>query len=299
LHYRSLKMPAGRASLQMTLISQGRSVQALTGAVSGSGTVTLERASIAGLDPRAFEVAIRASDSGQATDDARLRQIVDPVLAAGTLPVTSAQIPFNIRDGRLRVDAATLDAANARAIISGGYDFAADQTDIRASLTSTATGTASSRPEIQLFVVGPPDALNRTVDVGSLSSWLAVRTIDRETRRLDAIERGEPPPADPASIPPATAALPSTTVPDAGPLEVPLPGRDPRRPQPRAKAAPPRPPQLGGPSSAPQPSAPQPIASQVAPLPPPVEVRPPPGPPAQAKPKPRPPLPLRPPANNP
>ena len=147
--------------------------------------------------------------------------------------------------------------------------------------------------------MGPPDALNRTVDVGSLSSWLAVRTIDRETRRLDAIERGEPPPADPPSIPPATAALPSTTVPDAGPLEVPLPGRDPRRPQPRAKAAPPRPPQLGGPSSAPQPSAPQPIASQVAPLPPPVEVRPPPGPPAQAKPKPRPPLPLRPPANNP
>ena len=66
----------------MTLASQGRSASALTGALSGSGTVTLESAAIAGLDPRAFEAAIRASDGGQATDDARLRQIVEPVLSA-------------------------------------------------------------------------------------------------------------------------------------------------------------------------------------------------------------------------
>ena len=71
LRYRNLAMPAGRASMQMTLASQGRSASALTGALSGSGTVTLESARIAGLDPRAFDVAIRASDSGQAKDDAR------------------------------------------------------------------------------------------------------------------------------------------------------------------------------------------------------------------------------------
>ena len=62
LRYRNLGMPTGRASMQMTLTSQGRSAAALTGALSGSGTVTLESAQIAGLDPRAFEIAIRASD---------------------------------------------------------------------------------------------------------------------------------------------------------------------------------------------------------------------------------------------
>ena len=55
-------MPTGRASAQMTLMSQGRSAAALTGALSGNGTVKLESADIAGLDPRAFDVAIRASD---------------------------------------------------------------------------------------------------------------------------------------------------------------------------------------------------------------------------------------------
>ena len=42
LHYRGLKMPTGRSSAQMTLMTQGRSVEALTGALSGNGTVKLE-----------------------------------------------------------------------------------------------------------------------------------------------------------------------------------------------------------------------------------------------------------------
>jgi AsmA-like C-terminal region/AsmA family len=298
LRYRSLAIPAGRTSLQMTLASQGRSASALTGALSGSGTVTLESARVAGLDPRAFDVAIRASDEGRATDDIKLRQIVEPALSAGALSVKSAQIPFNIRDGRLRVGATTLDAEGARAIISGGYDVPADQADIRASLVSTGVGASASRPEIQLFAVGSPDALDRTVDVAALSSWLAVRAIDRETRRLDSIERGEPPPALPASIPPPAAAQPSAAVPDAlapdQPLsEVPLPGRDPRRPPAKPKVSVPRPPVVP-----PSPNAPV-MSQQLAPLPPPIEVRPAPGIARPPKPPPRPPLVLTPPIASP
>jgi uncharacterized protein involved in outer membrane biogenesis len=292
LRYRALAMPAGRASMQMTLASQGRSASALAGALSGSGSLTLESARIAGLDPRAFEAAIRSSDNGQATDDIKLRQIVERALSAGGLAVASAQIPFNIKDGRLRVGATTLDAEGARAIVSGGYDIAADQTDIRTALTSTTAGSATGRPEIQIFAVGSPDALDRTVDVAALSSWLAVRAIDRETRRLDSIERGEaPPPALPASIPPPAMALPPADapvvkLPDLPSSEVPVPGRDPRRPVPKPRISAP-PPALPLPSNAPV------VSQQVAPLPPPIEVRPAPGP--VAKPKPRPPLVLTPP----
>jgi AsmA-like C-terminal region len=289
LRYRTLVMPAGRMSMQMALASQGRSASALTGALSGSGTVTLESARVAGLDPRAFDAAIRASDNGKATNDAALRQIVDPVLSGGALSVKSAQIPFNIGDGRLRVGATTLEADDARAIISGGYDIPANQADIRASLVSTAAGHATSGPEIQLFAAGPPDALNRTVDVAALSSWLAVRAIDRETRTLDSLERGEPP-ALPASLPPHVAAPPPAVAPDAGtsgkpPFEV--PHRAPSRPR------------VGAPVGAPHPPGPAApvVGQQVAPLPPPIEIRPAPG--TERHPRPRPPLVLTPPATNP
>ncbi len=42
LRYRALAMPVGRTSMQMTLSSEGRSASALTGALSGSGTLTVE-----------------------------------------------------------------------------------------------------------------------------------------------------------------------------------------------------------------------------------------------------------------
>ncbi len=293
LRYRTLAMPAGRASMQMTLASRGRSASALAGALSGSGSLTLESARIAGLDPRAFDAAIRASDGGQATDDVKLRQIVEPALSAGSLAVASAQIPFNIREGRLRVGATTLDAEGARATVSGGYDIAADQTDIRVALTSSVAGSTTGRPEIQIFAAGSPDALDRTVDVAALSSWLAVRAIDRETRRLDLIERGEvPPPALPASIPPPAMAQPPAetapvaVLPDLPMSEVPIPGRDPRRAAPKPRLSAP------SPSVPPAPNAPV-VSQQVAPLPPPIEVRPAPAP--AVKPKPRAPLVLTPP----
>jgi large subunit ribosomal protein L24 len=281
--------------MQMTLTSQGRSAAALIGALSGSGTVTLEAAKIAGLDPHAFEVAVRASDSGQARDDIRLKAIVEPVLAAGSLSVGSVQLPFTIRDGRMRVAATAVDAQGVRAVLSGGYDIPADQADIRASLALTLATPTSGRPEIQLFAAGTPDAMTRTVDVAALSSWLAVRAIDHETRRLDAIERGEPPPPPPTpvSIPKAPDAE-EDPGPKVEPLKnVPLPAAHPRRAkQPKAASPPPRP--------APPPPvavAPPPPAQQAAPLPPPIEVRPAPG--AVAKPKPKPPLALTPQVANP
>lgn len=289
LRYRDLALPKGRASVQMTLTSQGRSVSALTGALAGNGTVTLDAAEISGLNPRAFEIAIRASDGGQVSDDNRLRQLVEPALSAAPIAVASAQIAFTIRDGRLRVGATPLEAKNARAIVSGGYDIPADQADIRASLTPIMTGLSGAPPEIQLFAAGPPDKLSRTIDLTPLSSWLAVRTIDRETRRLDAIERGDPPPA--------TAALPTLVSPEPAPepalADVPMPGRDPRRPPPKVRVEPKAAPTPKAPLAAPAVPSPPLASQQVAPLPPPIDVRPAPGPPP-AKPRPKPPLVLTP-----
>jgi len=186
----------------------------------------------------------------------------------GALSVRSAQIPFTIRDGRLRVEATTLDAQGARTVISGGYDIPADQADIRASIAPTSAGFASGHPEIQLFTTGTPDKLNRSIDVSALSSWLAVRTIDRETKRLDAIERGERPPVLPASTPPPALTLPpAASSQEPSTSDAPVPAPAPRHIPPRPRISAPRPPQ-----------AVPPLASQqLAPLPPPVEVHPLPG----------------------
>lgn len=256
LKYRALALPGGKASVQATLSSEGRSLAALSNALSGSGVVTLENARIAGLDAAVFDTALRAADIA-VLNDARLRTIIEPQLAQGALAISTAQIPFDIRDGRLRVGATTLDAEKARVTISGGYDMPADQADIRANLSSTVLGTPTSRPELQLFLHGTPEALERSLDVSALSSWLSLQSIERETRRLDQLEKSGP---SPAPTPPRSEAAP--------PAATPTPAGDPRKrvSVPKAPAAPaPLPPRVTAQD--------QPLA----PLPPPIVVRPAPG----------------------
>ncbi|MES2750010.1 MAG: AsmA-like C-terminal region-containing protein [Pseudomonadota bacterium] len=282
LRYRGLAMPKGQAALDMSLAGQGRSAAGLAGALSGAGSLTLKDARIAGLDPRAFEVAMRASDGGQATDDVALQGVVEPVLDAGVLTVPSAEIAFTIKDGRLRVETATLNAERARAVIAGGYDLLADQADIRAVMSPVTTRPIMGRPEIRVDLHGSPDRLARSIDVAALSSWLAIRAIDRETRRLDQLERGVTPNLESDDL----WEEPLSNAEPIPPSEVKIPNRDPRRKSTKQKAvpavaAPPVwSPQVPAPGSS---SASQP---QVQPLPPPIDIKPAPG--AMRAPKPRP-----------
>ncbi|NEV79688.1 AsmA-like C-terminal region-containing protein, partial [Rhodopseudomonas sp. BR0C11] len=346
----ALALPPGKLSLQATLASSGRSASALTGALSGGGTVMLSQAAISGLDPSAFVVAIRAADQGQPVDADHLAKLVEPALRAGPLKVDSAQFPISVSDGRFKLVPTTLQAKDARAVVSGGYDVAAGQADLRVALIQ-AEPAQELPPEIRIFAAGPPDRMEWSVDLSGLSSWLSIRRIDRETRKLQMLEQGGkpaaaadppaptqspakadrapaqtsslPPPAGPAkpdSVP-ATTRAPSgnpqavpKTVPEAAPqpaapgigqgaaispappVTPPLPDADPRRvtPKPRAQPQQPSQPQPQT-SSQPQASTAAPSTSRekLAPLPPPLEIKPAPG---DARPsRPRPPLMLSPP----
>ncbi|MGP8122137.1 MAG: AsmA family protein, partial [Xanthobacteraceae bacterium] len=267
LAWRGLAAPAGKTSLQLAVSGHGRTAGVITGALSGGGTVSIEQAKIGGLDPQAFDVAIAASDAGKVGGEGALRGLLTTALKGAPLSVAAAQIPFSLRDGGLRVPPTTLDGDGARLVVSGGYDITADQFDLRAELTSTRAGTNTDRPEIEIFAHGSPERLNTTIDVGLFSSWLAVRAIDRETRRLEQLERGEPVAPPP---PPATAAIPAPPAPaDAPSIDAPAPGRDLRhaapRPRPTPSVQPPPPPQANA------------TPGLVPPLPPPIEVRPAPG----------------------
>jgi large subunit ribosomal protein L24 len=226
LRYRGLAMPEGKASFQVSLASKGRSASALSGALSGAGAVTLNDARIAGLDPRAFESAVRASDDGRATDDASLLAVVEPALAGGVLSVQAAQIPFAIKDGRFRIEPTVLEAPRTRATVSGGYDPAADQMDARVVLSAAVLKPATRRPEIRIDLNGSPYRPVRSIDLASLSSWLAMRSIDRQTQKLDQFERGvsigsEPEPMSLDEELPHVEPIPKA--------EVRIPNRDPRR----------------------------------------------------------------------
>lgn len=266
LRFAQLSLPASRVSAQLSLQAAGRSAASLIGSLSGNGTVKLESARLSGVDPAAFEAAIRASDQG-VTDTARLRDVAERALGTGPLNISDVEFPLTLRAGRLRLDNTTVIADAAQLAVSGSYDIAAADLDLRASLVSlVAKGPpAAGRPEIRVVLRGPADAPVRNVDTSPLIGWIAVRAIDRETQRLDYLDRTGPPrtPMSPAPEPgPATLPAPggsTVAVPQDAPPSIMAPGA-PSAPRP----APPR--RAAVPETAPLPSLP--------PLPPPIDVRP-------------------------
>jgi large subunit ribosomal protein L24 len=249
----------------------GRTPAALIGSLRGAGTITLERATIAGLAPAAFDVVIRAVDRGLTVDAAKIRDMMEAALQSGGLLVARGDGAFSISAGQVRWGSVVASAEGADVTFSGLVDLSAWALDARLILSSSASapGVAAGRPDVFIALKGPMAKPSRTVDVSAFTGWLTLRAVERQSKQLEALESerqaatvattppttGSVPPAPPAApTPPAAIRV---TPPDADPQ---TPARTPETPVP---PAPPR--------RALAPSAP-PIA--VPALPPPVEIRP-------------------------
>jgi large subunit ribosomal protein L24 len=230
----------------------------LIGSLNGGGTISIESARLPSLDPRAFSVAIQAADEGLPITAKKLNEVVGAALAKGDLMVPRADGAVTIVAGRATVSNLIAHGEGADLNLSGTLDLAKQTIDARLTLSGPGEGGApgSARPDLFLRLQGRAAAPERTVDVSALVNWLMLRSLDRETRRMEAIEREK----QSSTAASESAAITSKTEPANG-----------------AAAA--RPPKADvPPSAAPKRSEAHSLAGDHAPtLPPPMEIRPAPG----------------------
>ncbi len=202
----------GQAALTLELEGMGRSPRALVGSLSGTGTLTLDHARIAALDPAVFVTAMSKADQGLPIDAPRVRDVAKSGLDAGPLVVPHAEATLNIGAGVARIDMFKARAEAADLAVTGSYNFSDARIDLRLAMSGPAAG-ASLQPEITVYLRGPSAAPERVLDVSSLTGWLALRAVDRHTRKIEAMEQGraaEEAPAQPEK--PAQDAEPATSV---------------------------------------------------------------------------------------
>jgi large subunit ribosomal protein L24 len=181
---------SGRLGLSAELEGNGLSPASLVGSLTGAGTIALEDAQIAGLDPRAFGAAVSAADKGMAIDTPRIRDIVATMLDGGALVVPRLDAAFAVNAGQLRTGPTLIYAQGANLNLLANADLAESTLDARMTLfgPSVSQGTNTTRPEILVMLKGPLAAPRRTVDVAALSAWLMLRSVERQARHIDAIE---------------------------------------------------------------------------------------------------------------
>src|SRR5262249_29703387 len=182
---------AGRITLQFTTHGAGLSAAALVGALSGNGTATLDGLQISGFDPKALDAAVRAADRGVGLDAVRIGDVVRTALDAGRLHVPALAGTVTVDAGRVALAPLAAPAEGADVGITGSYDLGADALDLRFVLTGSPKGDApdGQRPQLSIALKGPLEAPRRSVDVGPLVSWLTMRSLDLEAKRLQAAEQ--------------------------------------------------------------------------------------------------------------
>ncbi|HWP15706.1 MAG TPA: AsmA-like C-terminal region-containing protein, partial [Xanthobacteraceae bacterium] len=180
----------GRVALQADFEGAGLSPASLIGSLNGSGAITLEDAQLSGLDPRAFNAAVRAADQAIAVDAPRIRDIVATVLDGGRLAVPRLDAAVTINAGQVSVAHTTVLGQGADLTMSGSADLADASIDARLTLAGPviSDGANSMRPEILVALKGPYGAPKRSIDVAALSGWLVLRSVERQSKQISAIE---------------------------------------------------------------------------------------------------------------
>jgi uncharacterized protein involved in outer membrane biogenesis len=181
---------SGRISAQIETRGSGRSAATLIGALAGAGTISLERAQLAGLDPQVFDTITRATDQGLPVENNRVLKVVESALNSGRLRVERADGSVSLTAGQLRLGSLLAHGDRADLGVSASVDLAQSLLDMRLTLIGAAKpgDPAAGRPEIYIALKGPVASPNRTLDVSALTGWLTLRSVELQAKRLEALE---------------------------------------------------------------------------------------------------------------
>ncbi|RLP76642.1 AsmA family protein [Xanthobacter tagetidis] len=249
--------PTGKVSLALDLGGSGRSVGALVQSLAGQGTLKVARLGIDGTDPGALATALAETDALQPPpDERRVAQMLERALGRAPLSLPAAETTLAVVNGVARTSPVRASAQGVNVTLDGSLDLA--RLALEAQIGLEGAEVAGGIPGAQIAWRGPVANPQRRVTATGLTSVIALRAIERETRRLEQERAGVP----------AQPSLPAAVMPVTPPAQTPpLPAAVPARPAPVPAA----------PAAAPPPPAPAaPITRAPAPVvaPPPVQAAP-------------------------
>jgi large subunit ribosomal protein L24 len=267
----------GVLSLQAEADGAGSSPAALVGSINGAANVSLKNARLAGLNPRTFQAVIEAVDRGLEIEAAKVNGIARRSLGAGELQVPRADGAVTILNGRARVANLMLHGEGADVVLTVAADFTTKSLELAVTLAGPpgdgAPGT--DRPELAIVLKGPVATARPALDTSAFATWLTLRSLDRETRRMETSQPALPGPPSPEPARPPPRVRPSGHTPArtdrsseqpaalAAPMQLqPVAPAKPATPRPRDVAPRPVPREEAAPR-APQPAASRPILERL------------------------------------
>lgn len=181
----------GKADFSAALSAGGRSVDGMISALSGSGTAALKGLTVAGVNPDAFAAFISKADAiGRDIDAAKTAKFAPQIAGEGNFPARDTEVAFTVANGVLRVPPVSLENEAATLSAAIAADFGAATVSAKGSVTYKPGDEAlvGSEPVMNFDVEGPLGATTHSFDSEPLAQFLTQRALEKEQRRVEAMQ---------------------------------------------------------------------------------------------------------------
>lgn len=178
----------GQMSANVSFESAGGSVASLISGLTGDGTLALSEVTVSGLGLDGFSRILQASDAGLLDEDADLEAAFSDALSAGTMRIDEADTPVSLVGGVAQISNLYLEGGQTA--LRGGLTVDLSTNEVDADFSYAAVdgpGDVEAMPNVGLSFAGPLAAPERQLDVSQISSFLNVRQLELEIRRVEAL----------------------------------------------------------------------------------------------------------------
>lgn len=179
---------AGLGSLNLAFESSGGSMASLMAGLTGDGTLALQDAALSGVGLSGFARILQASDAGLLGEEDDLEAAFGDALGVGTMAIAQADTPVSLVGGVMRASNVYLEGDDTA--LRGGWtlDLATQDLDADFSLAAVSgPGDVEAMPNVGLSFTGPLAAPQLQLDVAQIASFLSVRQLEGEIRRVEAL----------------------------------------------------------------------------------------------------------------
>jgi uncharacterized protein involved in outer membrane biogenesis len=256
----------GPFSASFNVTGEGLSPPGLVAGLSGEGALSLEPGVVQAMSKEPLQrVAVEAAKTKKLKDKEQITAITRTLrdgMTKGTYKYGAVSIPFDIKNGTLKLKPATLLSKGTATTINGYIELASLRLDSEWEMRLDGN---ADLPPVSLVFAGPLNnagTISPAVDTEGVETFLTMRRMQEDVERLETLDvsgRTPPPETKPeADAEPAQATLPAEA--KAPPVE-PEPAPEP------APVPPPKAPVAAKPKAPPplEPEPPEPKAAEIAP----------------------------------
>lgn len=183
----------GRFDLSSVVTANGRTLDSMVSALSGTASLTVPEIAVDGLDGSALPALIAAADRiGRDIDETQTAGFAPDIISRGRFEAAPGQIALSIAGGQLRAPPIHLSGVSADLTVDLRANLSEGRVAVDASMAYDAGDEelVGSSPSVRILLDGPPSDPDVRFDTQPLAQFLIQRALEIEQARVEAMQAG-------------------------------------------------------------------------------------------------------------